>query len=257
MNRTAVATASDIAAPGATATASSPLLGTLASVLTGKARPYTRPGSMSSIDKQPRSGPVAVHAHGLEGDEQGDLRVHGGPLKAVHCYAWEQYAPWRAELAGHAQALALLQQPGAFGENFSLQGIAEASVCLGDQWQVGSALFEVSQGRQPCWKLSDRFGVPDMALRVQTRLRTGWYLRVLRDGQVQAGDAVWLLARPHPDWPLVRIMQAIATGDCTPQLMRQLLALPLPPNWERLFQRRLDSGQVEDWGPRLDGVQPA
>lgn len=230
-------------------------IGSVRAVLTGRARPYTRPGSMSAIDKQPCSGPVTVGALGLEGDEQGDLRVHGGPYKAVHVYAWGQYAPWRTELAGNATAQDLLARPGAFGENFSTDGLDEASVCLGDQWQVGSVRLEVSQGRQPCWKLSDRFGVPDMALRVQSSLRTGWYLRVLEPGRVQAGDTVWLLVRPHPGWPLVRILRAIAEGDCTPPLMRQLLALPLPPNWERLFQRRLDSGQVEDWGPRLEGVR--
>ncbi len=228
-------------------------IGQLRSVLTGRAQPYTRPGSVSAIDKRPRSGAVAATQLGLAGDEQGDTRVHGGPLKAVHCYAWEQYQPWRDELAEHPRALALLEQPGAFGENFSLQGVDEASVCLGDEWQVGSARLAVSQGRQPCWKLSDRFQVPDMALRVQTSLRTGWYLRVLQDGQVQAGDSVWLTARPHPDWPLARIMRAIAGRDCTPELMRQLLALPLPPNWERLFARRLDSGQAEDWHLRLEG----
>ena len=230
-------------------------IGILRAVLTGTARPYTRPGSVSAIDKQPRSGPVAVGPLGLAGDEQGDTRVHGGPHKAVHCYAWEQYQPWRDELAAHPQALALLQRPGAFGENFSVQGIAEASVCLGDQWRVGGALLEVSQGRQPCWKLNDRFGVPGMALRVQTSLRTGWYLRVLEGGEVREGDTVWLTARPHPDWPLARIMRAIAERDCTPALLRQLLTLPLPPNWERLFSRRLDSGHVEDWGSRLDGVK--
>ncbi len=228
-------------------------IGTLGSVLTGTVQPFTRPGSVSAIAKQPRSGPVAAGAQGLAGDEQGDTRVHGGPLKAVHCYAWEQYAPWREDLAEHPRALELLQRPGAFGENFSLLGIAEASVCLGDQWHVGSARFEVSQGRQPCWKLSDRFGVPDMARRVQTSLRTGWYLRVLEDGEVQAGDTVWLTARPHPGWPLERIMQAIADRDCTPALLHQLLALPLPPNWQRLFTRRLEGGQAEDWRSRLEG----
>ena len=230
-------------------------IGSVRAVLTGRARPYTRPGSLSAIDKRPCSGPVAVGPLGLEGDEQGDLRVHGGPHKAVHCYAWEQYQPWRAELVGNATAQHLLTRPGAFGENFSTEGLDEANVCLGDQWRVGNAVLEVSQGRQPCWKLNDRFEVPGMALRVQTTLRTGWYLRVLRPGSVRAGDAIHLLARPHPGWPLARILRAIAEGDCTPPLMRQLLALPLPPNWERLFQRRLDSGQVEDWGPRLEGVR--
>ena len=83
-------------------------LGTLRAVLTGRAQPYTRPGSRSAIAKQARSGPVAVGAEGLDGDEQGDLRVHGGPDKAVHCYAFSQYAPWRQELAGNATAQALL-----------------------------------------------------------------------------------------------------------------------------------------------------
>jgi len=240
----------------ATALLDSPqALGTLRAVLTGRAHPYTRPGTVSGIDKHPRSGLVAVGPLGLDGDEQGDTRVHGGPDKAVHCYPWAHYAAWRADLASEAQAQAqaLLVREGAFGENWSLDGPDERQVCLGDQWRVGSALLEVSQGRQPCWKLNDRFGVPDMALRVQSSLRTGWYLRVLEGGAARAGDTVWLTARPHPDWPLARIMQTIASGDCTAALLRQLLALPLPPNWQRLFQRRLDSGQVEDWRARLDG----
>ena len=225
----------------------------LRALLTGRARPYTRPGSVSAIAKQPRSGPVAVGLLGLAGDEQGDPRVHGGPDKAVHCYAFSQYAPWRQELAGNATAQALLAQPGAFGENFSLDGINESQVCLADQWQVGSARFEVSQGRQPCWKLNDRFGLPDMALRVQTSLRAGWYLRVLQVGQVQAGDTVWLLARPHPEWPIDRLLRVIAERDCAPETLREILTLPLPPSWHRLFTRRLESASVEDWSSRLVG----
>ena len=228
-------------------------LGTLRTVLTGRAQPYTRPGSRSAIAKQARSGPVAVGAEGLDGDEQGDLRVHGGPDKAVHCYAWPQYTPWREELAGHATAQALLAQPGAFGENFSLDGVQEAQVCIADQWRIGSAVFEVSQGRQPCWKLNDRFQVPDMALRVQRSLRAGWYLRVLQPGTVQAGDTVWLLARPQPAWPIARLLEVIDRRDCTPATLREILALPLPPSWQRLFQRRLDSGQSEAWDARLQG----
>ena len=228
-------------------------LGQLRALLTGRALPYTRPGSRSAIAKEPRSGPVDVGTLGLEGDEQGDPRVHGGPDKAVHCYAFGQYAPWRQELAGNATAQALLAQPGAFGENFSLDGLDETQVCLGDQWQVGSARFEVSQGRQPCWKLNDRFGVPDMALRVQTSLRAGWYLRVLQAGQAQAGDTIWLLARPHPAWPVARLLRAIAERDCAPGTLREILTLPLPSSWHKLFTRRLETASVEDWSSRLVG----
>ena len=231
-------------------------LGRLRAVLTGRALPYTRPGSRSAIAKQARGGPVGAGPLGLDGDEQGDLRVHGGPDKAVHCYAWAQYAPWRQELAGNAAAQALLEQPGAFGENFSLDDLQESQVCIADQWQIGSARFEVSQGRQPCWKLNDRFGVPDMALRVQSSLRTGWYLRVLQSGQVQAGDQVWLLARPYPEWPITRLLRAIAERDCTPATLRQILALPLPPSWHKLFSRRLENASAEDWTSRLVGRQP-
>ena len=228
-------------------------LGRVRAVLTGQVRPYTRAGSMSAIAKQERTGPVAAGPLGLAGDEQGDPRVHGGPDKAVHCYAWAQYQPWRAELAGHATAQALLARPGAFGENLSLDGMDETQVCLGDQWQIGGVRLEVSQGRQPCWKLNDRFCVPDMALRVQNSLRAGWYMRVLQGGELQAGDAVRLLARPHPQWPIARLLRVIAERDCTPETLRQILALPLPPSWHRLFARRLDNVGAEDWAARLEG----
>lgn len=218
-------------------------------VLTGVVRPYTRAASRSAIDKQALAGPVAVHPLGLAGDEQGDPRVHGGPDKAVHCYPWSHYAHWRIALP----ATPLLQAPGAFGENLSLDGLDEHGVCIGDRWQIGSAHFELSQGRQPCWKLNDRLQVPDMARRVQDSGRAGWYLRVLRPGQLQAGDAVRLLDRPHPDWSVARLLRLIADRDCAPALLDAVLALPLPAAWERLFRRRREQGQAEDWTARLQG----
>ena len=218
-------------------------------LLAGKARPYTRPGSMSAIDKHPLGGSVRIGGRGIAGDEQGDTRVHGGPDKAVHHYPFEHYATWRAELGG----LPVLAAPGAFGENISTRGITEADVCLGDRFKLGTAVLEVSQGRQPCWKLNDRFGVKDMARRVQATGRTGWYYRVVKPGEARAGDMLRLTARPHPDWPLARLMRLLAERVLDPVQLGAALELPLVPSWRKLVERRLASSQVEDWGRRIDG----
>lgn len=177
----------------------------LDALLTGRARPFTRPGSRSGIAKSPRDGALRVTPVGLEGDEQGDLRVHGGVEKAIHHYPREHYAAWIAELGEHP----LLMQAGAFGENFSTSGWSEADVCLGDRVRAGTALLEVSQGRMPCWKLNDRFEVAGMSLRVQESGRTGWYYRVLEEGVVAAGDILQLVERCHPDWSLLRLSEVL------------------------------------------------
>lgn len=225
-------------------------VGRVRSVRVGRALPYTRPGSLSAIAKQACAGPVQAGVQGLAGDEQGDRRVHGGPDKAVHVYPHVHLAAWARELP-HAPACELVD--GAFGENLSIDGPTESEVCLGDRWRIGGARFELSQGRQPCWKLNDRFGVEDMAQRVQSSGRTGWYLRVVEAGAVTAGDAIVREARPHPGWPLARLMQAIDRGDCDPARLSEILALPLPASWQRLFHARLQSGQVESWSHRLWG----
>lgn len=221
-------------------------------LLTGIAVPYTRPGSRSAIAKTPRSGPVRIGELGLDGDEQGDRRVHGGVDKAVHHYPFEHYARWRAELG----PLPVLAAPGAFGENLSSAGLDESNVCLGDRYALGSVVLEVSQGRQPCWKLNDRFGVRDMARRVQDTGRTGWYYRVLQPGVARAGDTLQLLERPCPDWPLHRLMRLLAERVLDPALLREALALPLVPSWRTLLERRLASSQVEDWSRRIEGPAP-
>lgn len=227
-------------------------VGRVRAVLTGVVRPFGR--GTSGIDKQPRSGPVTVGPDGLDGDAQADLRVHGGIDKAVHCYPWSHHARWRTTLPPDAAGLPLLDRPGAFGENLSIDpGLDETGVHLGDRWRIGSAEFEVSQGRQPCWKLNHRFGVSDMSRRVQDSRHAGWYLRVLEPGTVQAGDAILLLGRPHPHASIDRLLRVIAERDCDPATLRELLALPLPASWRKLFQQRLERGEVESWTRRLDG----
>lgn len=219
-------------------------------VLCGKVVDFTRPGSRSAIAKSPVRGEVFVGRLGLSGDEQGDLRVHGGPDKAVHHYPHDHYAGWRADLGEHP----LLAAPGAFGENLSSSGLTEHDVCLGDQFRLGTSLVEISQSRQPCWKLSDRFQVSDMARRVQDSGRTGWYYRVLEEGRLQAGDRLELVDRPHPQWPLSRIIDVLYQRTLEPSLLAQILDLPLVPSWRGLFERRKNHGQTESWNKRLTGI---
>ncbi|MCO5118092.1 MAG: MOSC domain-containing protein [Burkholderiaceae bacterium] len=223
-------------------------LGTVDMVLTGRAVEFARQRP-SAIAKAPRTGRVAVWRTGLDGDEQGDTRFHGGPDKAVHAYAAEHYPEWIDELG----RLPVLAAPGAFGENLSTTGITEAGLCLGDRLRIGSTVFEISQARQPCWKLNERFGVPDMARRVQDKLRTGWYLRVLEPGSVAAGDDILLLERPHASWPLLRLMRLLYGPPAGGGALREALRLPLVPSWRALIERRLATGTIEDWSPRIDG----
>ncbi|CAO4183366.1 MOSC domain-containing protein [Methylorubrum populi] len=225
----------------------------LQAVLTGRIAPLGDGGTTSAIDKEAREGPVALGRLGFAGDEQADPRFHGGPEKAVHHYALDHAAAWRAELPGLPD---LVERPGAFGENLSSLGLTEREVCIGDLWRAGSALLQVSQARQPCFKLNLRFGVPDMARRVQGSGRTGWYYRVIEPGNVAAGDALELVERPHPDWPLSRLLHHIYVDRLDAAALRAIAALsPLSESWRALAARRLASGAVEDWSRRLgDGV---
>lgn len=222
-------------------------------VLVGRVATLARTDVRSGIDKQIASDPVAVGALGLDGDEQADPRVHGGPDKAVHLYARAHYAAWQHELPTCRDGLPacrVLDAPGAFGENLSVD-LDEHDVCLGDRWRVGTTLLEVSQGRQPCWKLNLRLGVDDMAARVQASLRAGWYCRVVEPGVVAAGDAMELVERPHPRWSIARLLALVRDRECRADVLAPVLALPLTPSWRRLFARRADSGATEDWRARL------
>lgn len=143
--------------------------------------------------KEPVSGSVALGSEGLEGDGQADRRVHGGPDKAVNVYPQEHFAAWRAELGLECQG-------GAFGENFTTAGLTEAAVCIGDTFRLGAVVVQISQPRQPCWKLARRWRLKDLAHRVEQTGRTGWYFRVLSPGQVAAPSDVVLVDRPHPEW---------------------------------------------------------
>jgi MOSC domain-containing protein YiiM len=177
----------------------------LLSVHTGKVAPLGPEGVPSGFVKQARHGAVAVGLEGLDGDAQADLSVHGGPEKAVYGYAADHYPDWEAEHPGHAGRFA----PGSMGENLAVAGMTEATLCVGDIHRIGSALLQVCQPRQPCFKLALRFDDPHMVRAMVQSLRSGWYYRVLETGALRAGDAVALEARPNPDFPFARLVEIV------------------------------------------------
>ncbi len=217
----------------------------------GALSPLGPRGVPSGIRKRAVSGPWQVTRTGLVGDRQGDTRHHGGPEKALHHYAREHYASWREEDPGLTD---LLELPPAFGENLSTIGLTEEDVCLGDTYALGEVLLQVSQARQPCWRLKLRFERGDMALRVQSSGRTGWYYRVLREGWIAAGSELVLVDRPRPEWPLARVLELLYRRPLERAALAELAEVPeLTPSWRALVTRRLETGRVERWDERLYG----
>ncbi len=239
------------------------VLGSVTDVLIGVKKPYTRHNTFSAIEKKPQIGPIWAEKKGFIGDEQADLTVHGGLEKALHAYPLSHYQEWRQELSGidpksvkqpaQISAPYNLLQAGGFGENLCLQGLTEKDIYLNDKLQIGTAIVEVSQGRQPCWKLNDRFNIPDMARRVQHNLRTGWYFRVLEPGYIQAGEPLYLLDRPYPNWSVHTLMAILYHKMLDPVLLQQACTLPLGDRWQKTLQKRLEKMQVEDWQKRVEG----
>ncbi|MFV0644937.1 MAG: MOSC domain-containing protein [Sphingomonadaceae bacterium] len=200
-------------------------------VLTGQTRPF-RGSETSAIGKLPREGSLRIGLLGLDGDEQADQIHHGGPDKAIHHYPVDHYPFWQEALGSQD----LLDQPGGFGENISTSGITEKDICLGDRLRLGTALVEVSQARQPCWKLNHRFANKNVMSRVVTSGFSGWYYRVLETGEVEAGDELALTERPYPEWNVARLFALIIGGKARtcPEDLRLLENMPvLSESWQQ------------------------
>jgi MOSC domain-containing protein YiiM len=197
----------------------------------------------SSIHKVPVEGGVWLAAAGLTGDAQADLVNHGGPDKAVNVYASEHYAYWERDLPARREDLA---RWGAFGENFTARGLLEHDVCIGDVFAIGVVQVQVSQPRQPCWKLARRLATKDLVLRVQQTGYTGWYFRVLREGEVRAGEAITRVARPHPEWTVAAANEVMHQRRRDVDAARALAACPaLSASWRATLRRRVEG---EDGG---------
>ena len=188
----------------------------------------------TSIWKNPVQGRIHVSMLNVDGDQQSDLTVHGGVDKAVYLYPSEHYAYWRAQLPD-------IELPwGVFGENFSAEGILEDEIRIGDRLRIGSAEFIVTQPRMPCYKLGIRFNRRDMIKRFLESKRTGLYLRVLREGEVAADDAIDFVHKQERGVTITDIVSLYSTDAHNQELLGRAIDLPaLPQSWKDYFRKRL------------------
>jgi MOSC domain-containing protein YiiM len=200
--------------------------------------PYKGKTITTAIFKHPVAGRVKVGALNLEGDRQADLSVHGGPSKAVYAYPSEHYEYWRGELSG-------VDLPwGKFGENFTTEGLLEDRVNIGDRFRIGSAEVIVTEPRLPCYKLGVRFGREDIVKRFLQSGRTGFYLAVLREGEVGAGDGIEVIARDEnhvtvPDITRLYVRRKYDRNDM--EVLRRVLRLQaLPEGWRSYFAEKIE-----------------
>ena len=212
----------------------------LISVNVGIPREVTSEGRSvtTGIFKNPVDGPVALRRHNLDGDRQADLSVHGGPTKAVYVYPTQHYDYWRGELGNRDLAW------GSFGENFTIDGLDEEAVCIGDEFLVGRARVVVTEPRMPCFKLGIRFDRADMVKRFLKSQRTGFYFGVVEEGLVQAGDEFQQVAE-HPDKLRVADVTGLYTTERTNKtLLRKASSVSvLPEKWRAYFQYQLEKLQ--------------
>lgn len=192
----------------------------------------------TAIFKRPTSGPVAVSALGLSGDGHADLVNHGGLDKALCVYPGVHYPAWRALFSEQPDTgdAAHTFADGAFGENLTVSAITEPDICIGDTYRLGSVVVQVSQPRQPCWKLARKWRIKNLTAQAVANGRTGWYFRVLHEGQLSVGDALVLEDRPHPEWTIAaaNLVMHHRVGDA-----RALIAVPaLSASWKRTLSSR-------------------
>ena len=228
----------------------------LHSIQAGEPRSYGVEGAVDTHDKPwttgffkaPIEGPVFVGTTNLVGDGQADLKNHGGVDKAVLAYSAGHYPKWREELR-------LPDMPcGAFGENLTITGLSEESVCIGDIFRIGEVIFEVSQPRQPCWKLARRWRMHELTGLVVRNGRSGWYLRVMEQGWIDTQMPVTLLERPNPAWSIARANEIMYHRRTDVRLTLELADVPgLANSWVEELRERADRlhAPIADSAPAL------
>jgi len=208
----------------------------LLSIQVGRPQLVLRNGEpvSTAIYKQPIAGRIVLRTLNLDGDRQADLSVHGGPTKAVYVYPSEHYEFWRREFPD-------MDLPyGMFGENFTVSGFSETTVNVGDEFRVGSAVVMVTEPRMPCYKLGIRFGRVDIIKRFLVSERTGFYLAVLKEGEVGAGDDFILIKRNEPSITINEVTRLYSRDKDNKELMRRAVKVEaLPEGWRQYFEDKL------------------
>lgn len=202
----------------------------------------------SGIFKEEADGAVSVTFTKIIGDGQADLKHHGGPEKAIFVYPSEHYSYWQEKVKE------VPIYPGGMGENFSTGQLDENNVCIGDTYEIGEAVVQVSQPRQPCWKPARRYMVKNLALLIQESGRTGWYFRVLKEGNVEGGLEFKLLERPYPKWTIAQCNDIMHNDKKNRALTRELADCHLlAPSWRETLSIRLEQGIHSDINKRVFG----
>lgn len=195
-----------------------------------KGKPVT-----TAIFKESVRGRIALRTLNLDGDKQADLSVHGGPAKAVCVYPAEHYDYWASTRSGKVLPWA------SFGENFTTTGLLEDAVHIGDRFRIGSAQVVVTQPRLPCYKLGIRFGQAEMVKRFGQSRRTGFYLAVLNEGEVEAGDEIELLARDKLQVTVADIVRLYLRDEEDLEKMRRAMQVEaLPDGWRNYFAQQIE-----------------
>jgi MOSC domain-containing protein YiiM len=228
----------------------------LLSLQIGMPRTMGLPGAADPMDREWTSGifkdtvstPVQAGPSGLAGDGQADRRVHGGPDKAINVYPSEHFALWHAEFGRDFRA-------GGFGENFTTQGALESDVCIGDIFQLGGSRVQITQPRQPCWKLARRWQIKELAARVEQSGRTGWYFRVLEPGTIEAPADFLLLERAFPKWTVTEANRIMHQQTTDWAAAGELAGCPaLSSSWRTtLAQRAALRADISSAARRLGG----
>lgn len=205
-------------------------------IFTGGIQPLPTSGRLTGMFKSPVMGPVDLTEEGFVGDQQADRRVHGGPDKAVHLYPGRHYA----RLASSFPEIAAALVPGALGENLSAADIDEHDVRIGDLWQLGTALLQVSQPRTPCWKIDERLACEGVAALIARSHLTGWYLRVKQPGTVSPGDELALIQPASGAPALHEFMRLWAEHRPSLAALEALAQLPgMAHGWRDKINQRL------------------